>query len=330
MAQIIEAHKEKPIDMFFSYFYSACARPEAIRAIADLGIVTVNWYCNASYQFHLIEELAPAYDYCLVPEKYRLDDYLRIGANPIYSQEAANPNIYRPHNIPRDFNVTFVGQKYGERESYIRYLLDQNVDIHVWGLGWSNPEESLLSMDNSSQKRHNNLRSWRVSKGFRKFFKRTKSLTNSIKKNSLKEIHTPVTNIGRIDKYADRFHPPLPDEELIRIYSRSNISLGFSTVGNTHLQDSPIKQIRLRDFEAPMSGAFYMVEYMEDLEEFFIPGKEIVCYHDEQDLTDKIKYYLAHNREREGIRQAGYKRAISEHTWQLRFTNAFRIMGLIS
>ena len=117
---------------------------------------------------------------------------------------------------------------------------------------------------------------------------------------------------------------------MIKMYSRSKISLGFSSCGDTHLTRRRILQVRLRDFEAPMSGAFYMVEYMEELEEFFESGKEIVCYHDKADLADKIKYYLAHDAEREAIRQAGYRRAVNDHTWHKRFEEVFKQMGLPS
>ena len=61
--------------------------------------------------------------------------------------------------------------------------------------------------------------------------------------------------------------PVLSDDELIALYSRTRINLGFSTCGNTH-QDGPgarIVQIRLRDFEIPMAGGFYMVEHLDEL-----------------------------------------------------------------
>jgi spore maturation protein CgeB len=69
---------------------------------------------------------------------------------------------------------------------------------------------------------------------------------------------------------------------------------------------------------------------MEELEEFFKIGKEIVCYHDPADLVDKVKYYLAHDTERERIQQAGYQRALRDHTWQKRLAEAFRTMGLLA
>ena len=88
-------------------------------------------------------------------------------------------------------------------------------------------------------------------------------------------------------------------------------------------------QIRLRDFEVPMSGGFYLVEYMEELEEFFEIGKEIACYNGPEDLVEKVKHYLKHDTEREKIRRAGYERSLRDHTWQERFEAAFKLMGML-
>ena len=295
LKQIKLAHYKKPIDMFFSYFSSRIVSPAIIEAIGQLGIVTVNWYCNGSYQFHLVEKIASAYDYSLVPEKFRLPDYKRIGANPIYCQEAANPNIYKPHALPVEFDVTFVGQKYGDRPDYIRHLLDQEIDVHVWGPYWQGGGPAIPL--------------------WRKVGSRVKRFLHS--SEPLFPVKIP----------AERTGLPLSDEQLIQMYSRSKISLGFSNVADTTTE---IKQVRLRDFEAPMSGAFYMVEYMEELEEFFDIGKEIVCYHDKKDLADKIKYYLKHDQERETIRQAGLARARHDHTWHKRFQSCFSQMDKLN
>jgi spore maturation protein CgeB len=69
LAQFRAAHANGPVDVFFSYFYGAFVRPEIIRTIGEVGTVTVNWFCNASYQFDLVRDIAPAYDFCLVPER---------------------------------------------------------------------------------------------------------------------------------------------------------------------------------------------------------------------------------------------------------------------
>ena len=121
----------------------------------------------------------------------------------------------------------------------------------------------------------------------------------------------------------------MSDDELVAMYSRSRVSLGFGAVAQVPKDGSaPIKQVRLRDFEAPMSGAFYLVERFDELAEFFEPGKEVVFFEDADDLADKAAYYLRNEPERRRIRDAGLRRARAEHSWHRRFEDAFRAMGL--
>ena len=288
--QISKAHSIKPVDLFFSYFYDACVVPEIIDKIKSLGIKTVNWYCNGAHQLHLVSEISPHYDWCLVPEKNRIKDYIAMGANPIYSQEAANPSIYKPYDLDKEFDVTFVGQAYGDRPQFINQITEDGINIHVWGKNWEKYSKNTNTLKN-------NLLGWVQ------------------KKN---RIQIPAGNIGGI----------LSDEEMIKMYSRSKINLGFSTCGVTHKDEERVLQVRLRDFEVPMSGGFYMVEYMEELEEFYEIGKEIVCYNNVDDLIEKIHYYLKHDDEQEVIRKAGYQRCLRDHTWHIRFQKAFEKMDL--
>ena len=323
--QVRKAYAVEPIDLFFSYFYDACVLPEAIDEIKSMGITTVNWYCNGSYQLHLVTEISPHYDWCLVPEKFRLKDYVAMGARPIYCQEAANPNIYKPYDLPVEFDVTFVGQAYGERPVYIKYLLEQGIDVRVWGWGWYNfsPEARLLARHPPLKRALRIGGSLMTRQGWQAVRQRLShglgADTSSASTRGQSEADTLSASI---------VGGTLSDLEMIQMYSRSKINLGFSFCGNTYETTERILQVRLRDFEVPMSGGFYIVKYMEELEEFFVIGKEIVCYHDEVDLVDKIKYYLAHEGERERIRRAGYQRAVRDHSWHKRFQMAFQRMGL--
>lgn len=317
LRQVRAAHAAKPIDVFFSYFYDACVLPEAIDEIRAMDITTVNWYCNGSYQLHLVEEISPHYDWCLVPEKFRLDDYRKLGATPIYCQEAANPRIYRPYDLPGEFDVTFVGQAYGERPAYVRHLLDSGIDVRVWGYGWerfvpgSGAEVAMSPLEKAGRMGRKLLTAGGRTEAARR-------LRTLLRGEGSPAVELPAEIVGGV----------LSDEEMIRMYSRSKINLGFSTCGATHAGGERIVQVRLRDFEVPMSGGFYMVEYMEELEEFFAIGNEVVCYEGPADLADKIRYYLSHDAEREAIRLAGHERCLRDHTWQRRFEAAFREMGL--
>lgn len=295
--QVEAEHRRRPLDLFFSYFYGSYVEADVIRRIGRLGIPTVNWYCNASYQFHLVEEIAPAYDCCLVPEKFRLEDYRRAGARPLYCQEAANPNYYHPHDVPLEFDVTFVGQRYGNRPQALGRLHHAGINARAWGPLWQDVP-----------RRRSLVRDWE---------RRVKCWLRG-------RIYEPSYEL-----LAECCGPPLEDSELVRMYSRSRISLGFSSVAFLPKDGSPpIKQVRLRDFEATMSGAFYLVEHFDELTEFFEPDREIVFFHDMDELIDKSKYYLLHSAEREQIRAAGLRRAQAEHTWHARFEMLFKHLGL--
>jgi len=310
LKQIRLEHNKKPIQLFFSYFYNSCISPSIIEEIKRLGIMTVNFYCNNVHQFHLVSEIASTYDYCMVPEKVAMKKYIAIGANPIHIQMAANPNVYRPYLLTNEFDVTFAGQRYANRPQIIDYLLRKGIKIHVWGPGW--------------------LPSTSVEKTYRNDNKRA-ILYSKIRKSGL---HLPVKVVRWLyqQPMEKRLHeiagPSLTDEALIKLYSRSKISLGFSVVNNAVPKGEPDSHLRLRDFEAPMSGAFYATGYSEELEEYYEIDKEIICYKSKEELADKIQYYLGHLTELEKIRKAGYQRAQRDHTWIHRFIQLFDIVGL--
>ena len=298
LEEIGQENDRAPFDLFFSYFWSDMCDPETIEVIKRMGIVTVNWYCNASYQFPLVEKLAPAYHYCLVPERMRLDDYRRAGANPIYCQEAANPTIYKPYDVPVSHDVVFIGQRYGNRPAYLECLAGAGVDVWAFGPGWL-PDSS------------------RYEPPWYEAGRRVKRALLGRGARSAPNRATP------------RHGGVLSDLEYVQMYSRCKIALGFTTTAHTPQGgESPVRQVRLRDFEAPMSGAFYMVEFFEELSDFYRPGEEIVFFSDPNDLIQKAQYYLRHNDERERIRQAGMTRARKDHSWRSRFEMAFREMGL--
>lgn len=288
LSQVRKAHAARPIDLLFSYFYNACVEPGVIRQIGSLGIVTVNWFCNASYQFHLVSEIAPEYNFCLVPEKLRLEDYRRAGSNPIYCQEAANPEIYRPYSEPEIYDAGFIGQAYGERPALIKWLVDHRVDARVWGPGWEY------------------------------FRKRRPSFVRKGRSRDARLPKIPRRLIGGI----------LSDEDLVRTFSRTKVNLGFGGCWTDENSAERITQIRLRDFEVPMSGGFYLTEYQDELEEFYKIDSEIVCYRTKEELLEKIRFYLKRPDLRELIRNAGRRRCLNDHTWAKRFEQVFRAIGL--
>jgi len=67
-----------------------------------------------------------------------------------------------------------------------------------------------------------------------------------------------------------------------------------------------------RCFEIPATKTFMLSEYTNDLATLFEEDKEILFFRNENELIQKIKYYLDNELERNKIAEAGYKRVIKD------------------
>jgi len=83
----------------------------------------------------------------------------------------------------------------------------------------------------------------------------------------------------------------------------------------------------VRIYTAVGCGAFYMCKHVEGIEEVMMPGKEIEVFHDYEEMIDKIRFYLKNEEKRKKIAEAGRKRVLKDHTYQVRFKTMFEILG---
>jgi spore maturation protein CgeB len=79
----------------------------------------------------------------------------------------------------------------------------------------------------------------------------------------------------------------------------------------------------MRDFDATMSGSFYLTHDNTDLHALFEADREIATYRSVEECVEKALHYLEHAAERETIARAGVLRARNEHTWEQRFGKLF-------
>ena len=118
---------------------------------------------------------------------------------------------------------------------------------------------------------------------------------------------------------------PLSETQMIEVYARSRINLGFSGIGYS-MREMCLKG---RDFEVPMCGALYLTSEQPDLYRVYNVGHEVVTYHSKADCLAKIRYLLARPDECTRIRQAARQRCVRDHTWECRFHDLFKLMGLL-
>jgi spore maturation protein CgeB len=301
------------VDLFFGYLYSSIAYPDTIDLIRRSGVPTVNFSCNNVHQFDLVRGIAACFEVCVVPELAAQSDFLQAGARPVRIQLAANPRFYRPYPYPRTYDVTFAGQRYADRAELLQLLRQHGLDARAWGAGWSTCKRLDVAHLKAAAALYEDER------------------FDGIQRFSRRWIWPRATAAQPQPNTVDTLGwggPRLLQRDLVKVFSKSRVSLGFATAGNSHLSEQRLTHLRLRDFEATMSGALYMTEHQPELAEYFSIGEEIVTYADASELLDKTRYYVQHAEEAERIRRAGFLRARRDHTWQHRFRQLFAYLGL--
>jgi len=113
-------------------------------------------------------------------------------------------------------------------------------------------------------------------------------------------------------------------EEMIDLFNEAKIILGFAGVG---INDD-IFILKGRDFEAPLTGSFYMTQYHEELKEYFVAGKDIETYSSKEELLQKVRYYLQNENEREQIAKNGYEKCLNNYTAKASYEKIFGYLGL--
>jgi len=113
---------------------------------------------------------------------------------------------------------------------------------------------------------------------------------------------------------------PVAAAAIPQIIRNSVISLNFAN--SARVWDGVVprqtNQIKARTFEVPGAGGFLLTEWADNLERYYMPGREIEVFHNQGELADKIRYYLAHPADRDAIAWAGYERTRAEHTYDQR------------
>jgi spore maturation protein CgeB len=118
---------------------------------------------------------------------------------------------------------------------------------------------------------------------------------------------------------------PSTAEQSAALFKRAKIILGVGTVG--YCDD--VYTLKLRDFDAPMSGALYLTHRAPDLALLYQEGTEIECYATSAEAARKIHHYLVHSKELLAVAAAGHAKAIARDSWFSRLYSTFLELGLI-
>ncbi len=120
-------------------------------------------------------------------------------------------------------------------------------------------------------------------------------------------------------------------ETMIDIFNQSKINLNFNNSSTNkwfRFWKKDREQIKGRNFEVPGTGGFLLTGLADNLERYFDLDREIGIYHAEEDISERIQFYLSNDEKRTNIAAAGYERCQRDHSYVERFEEIFaRIFG---
>lgn len=306
---IYKEHK-KP-NLFMTCVPSKLLYPETIKYIKSLGIPTLLICFDNLHAPYIHKDIAPIFDLVWITSRETELMFKKWGCKTVFMPYAANPYKYYPIKKEEIPAIGFVGTLYGARLNKIQNLTNNHLKCNIY----SNSKTSIEHNYNvNSIKTFIELSKFSIG---RKII--TGALLSRIKANS-SSIVCESDNL--------KLYPSVNFEEMISLYSNLSISLGVTELRNTYLLNKPIHKLHLRTFEIPMSGGLQLASYSDELASYFENDKEIILYHDDEEMISKSKFYIREDNYnlRLKMKHNAHKRAINEHTWKLRFNSIFNML----
>jgi spore maturation protein CgeB len=238
---------------------------------------TLCFFHDDTWRIEYSQYWASHFDFFTTPDISGEIKYRRTGLkNAIYFPFGCNEKIFRRLEVPKKYDVSFVGGWHPYREWLISRIRKAGISVEVYGYRWPKGEIDQNGMVRLFNESCINL------------------------------------NLSNSASWDMRYLASSPRALINRLRSKKNI-----------------EQMKARMFEINGCGSFQLSYYVEGLAHCYEIDREIGAYADADDLTEKIKFYLAYADLRETIAAEGYERTLKDHTFASRFQTVFGIMGLV-
>jgi hypothetical protein len=141
------ANRERPVDVVVGYVSGYTVAPEVLLEMAAAGPVVTNFCFDDKIRwpgelrggrYTSPAAIARAVDLNLTSDPDGARRYFAHGGLSMFHAEAADPQWYRPLDLPFEFDVSFVGARYGWRPLLVEGLRRRGIEVACFGKGWPN------------------------------------------------------------------------------------------------------------------------------------------------------------------------------------------------
>lgn len=227
-------------------------------------------------------------------------------------------------------DVSFVGSLYMEKcpynrlkgDSYLKGYLDGVIEAQLKIYGYNFLEDCITDSI---------LEEFKKQVPFYQFPERAEHndraamahlyLGNKVTEQERLRLLGRVSEEFSLDLYTASDFSPLPHAhyrglartttEMPKVFLFSKINLNFTS--------KPIRSgLPLRIWDILGAGGFLLTNFQSEIPEYFEVGKDLEAFASEEELVEKIRYYLAHDEEREEIARNGYQKAKEQYSLETR------------
>ena len=103
----------------------------------ELPTKTIIWLADDHWRYEETRPVWKLFNLVVTTDEKGYERRKEEGFNNVFlSQWACNHFMYKNLNLPRIYDITFVGQPYGKRAEFIEKLKKQGINVTVFGRGW--------------------------------------------------------------------------------------------------------------------------------------------------------------------------------------------------
>lgn len=294
--QIHGEHEGRGLDAVISYCFSADVDVGMVTRVTELGVPWINFFCDSTYAFDLVERLAGVASLNWFPEHAAQSDYAALGRPSVCRPYAVNPAALPEASVQTvQYRVGFVGAPTGNRVLRLAGLLLRGVRPTIRGAGWRRAERTTTPAPPASS-------------GDRRLY------GSSLERALVRGLVPVIRGDAR----------PLSDDEMAPFLAACAVVLGLNE--GRDLQGAYRSYMKLRDVEFPGYGSCYLTQHNEDLEAAFEVGAEVLTFHDMGEAAALVRRYARRPEQARAIGQAARRRVLASHTWTARVAELARAL----
>ena len=324
---------QRKLNLIFMSIYDDFLLEETLIELRKLDIPLVNYHPDMVVQWYRMLKIGKYFDFIGCAQKAHIQVFKQKYFKAQYLPFASNPVVNDTKDSLSSFDgVTFMGAPIGYRPWVLSHLYFNGIPLRIFGHHWDwvvrqpkiDEQEIIIQANGIS------IRSFKLSE--KNIYDIKNYLPSRIREEGLsfltEQYYKWKDRLFPVLLDAEEFYGHLPETCIKGFYDKqkfpalvrsSAINIGFTHVSGKFGDRFEKRQIRLREFEVPMAGGFYITQHCNDLSELYEIGKHIEVWHTKEDLLEKSRYYLCNPEKRNAIALAGYLHTLQNHTWEKRF-----------